>query len=134
MAVEFNKSDLERMQNDAVRRVRDMQARAQQRVGGQQQNERENPPPKKEPSSQKPQHRDQHNSQNNSSIGKGLGGLASMFSSGNKDKSSNSILNLINLKGLDLDGDTSLIALMILLLSSDKGDELLMLALVYILL
>ena len=34
MAVEFNKSELERMQSDAFRRVRDMQARAQQRQDG----------------------------------------------------------------------------------------------------
>ena len=51
-----------------------------------------------------------------------------------EEKRANSILNFLNFKGLDLDGDTSLIALLILLLSSDKNDELLMLALVYIML
>lgn len=51
-----------------------------------------------------------------------------------EEKRPNSILNFLNFKGLDLDGDTSLIALLILLLSSDKNDELLMLALVYIML
>ena len=51
-----------------------------------------------------------------------------------EEKKANSILNFLNFKGLDLDGDTSLIALLILLLSSDKNDELLMLALVYIML
>ncbi|HIZ17488.1 MAG TPA: hypothetical protein H9675_08005 [Firmicutes bacterium] len=50
------------------------------------------------------------------------------------EKRPNSILNFLNFKGLDLDGDTSLIALLILLLSSDKNDELLMLALIYIML
>lgn len=51
-----------------------------------------------------------------------------------EEKRPNSILSFLNFKGLDLDGDTSLIALLILLLSSDKNDELLMLALIYIML
>lgn len=50
------------------------------------------------------------------------------------EKPKNSILNLINIKGLDLDGDTAIIGLLILLLSKDEADELLLMALVYVML
>lgn len=114
MAAEFNKSELERMQSEAARRVREMQARATQAAGG-----RKEPSP---PPAQKKQ------------LPRGQEGGRASHAPSCRAEPSNSILNLINLKGLDLDGDTSLIALLILLLSSGKGDELLMLALVYILL
>lgn len=56
------------------------------------------------------------------------------FSEKKAEKPKNSILNLINIKGLDLDGDTAIIALLILLLSKDAADELLLMALVYVML
>jgi len=56
------------------------------------------------------------------------------FNAPEPEKPKNSILNLINIKGLDLDGDTAIIALLILLLSKDAADELLLMALVYVML
>ncbi len=44
----------------------------------------------------------------------------------------NSLLKMINFKGLEIDGDISLILGIMLLLSGDNADELLVMALLYI--
>jgi len=44
------------------------------------------------------------------------------------------ILNMLNLKNLNMDNDVMLIIMMVLILSSETSDELLLLALVYIML
>jgi len=118
IVADYSGRELEKMQNEAERRVREMQSRSRLPTGPSHVSQRE----------RDARTRSQHQPPQDNPTQEEIPPAEPPA------KPANSILNLINLKGLDLDGDTSLIALLILLLSGDQSDELLLLALVYVLL
>ena len=97
--------EMEQMRRDAERRVRDMNARAKAVVSG---SENRNHP-------QKNEQPDRCQEPEKPSQNRGLG-----------------LLKMLNLQSLKLDNDVLVIIMMIMLLGSDDADELLLLALVYI--
>ncbi|HCC35200.1 MAG TPA: hypothetical protein DEQ02_06015 [Ruminococcaceae bacterium] len=140
MASEFDRREIERMQAEAVRRVREMQARANQTQSGGYQTTPHSPPkanPRPQqhsPPSKKPPPRNP------------LGGLfPSLFGGGGHPgqgghsgegpkKGGLDILKMFNLKEFNMDSDRTLILMMLVLFSGETSDELLMLALLYIML
>lgn len=128
---EYDRTELERLQKEAANRIREMQNYTQQvvtpvdelppmpsfvrtpytRSGGGSRND----PPRREPE-REPQRSEEHKEEHK------------------EEKSSPfSLLKMFNFKNMDLDADKALILLMIYLLASDEGDELLLLALLYLL-
>lgn len=124
-----SRTEMEKMQRDAEQRMREMQRRSSQVLQGnemppvpnfvnpnphrQQRNQHANkstPEPIQKPSESRPQHEAQHKP-------KGF-----------------DILKLLNFKNLKLDSDILLIVVLIFLLSTEETDELLMMALIYIML
>lgn len=118
--------NIQKMQRDAEQRIREMQRRADRAVSGGDmppvpnfikvgQTERQThykPEPQKKVEPQ----RDEHLSQK-PSVNKGF-----------------NFLKMLNFKGLKFDKDVALIVVLILLLSSDETDEMLIFALIYIML
>lgn len=125
---EMSKAEFERMQNDAIRRVRNMQQKAQSHVPpmpnyvrplrgirqpGSEDAASENTADNTAKSQSQPavRHADSQNK------GMGLG-----------------FLDKLNLKSFEIDGDRALILMMMALLGKETADETLMLALLYIML
>lgn len=115
---EFDRNDMKRMQKDAEERLRQMQQKANSHLGrnmppapdfvkiNNRQNEARTPPPLKlEEPKKEP------------SVGFG-----------------NKLLNILDIGKLRIDNDISVILMIMLLLSTDNSDEILLLALVYIML
>ena len=97
--------EMEQMRRDAERRVRDMNARAKAMVSG---SDNGNHP-------QKEKQTDPFQKTEAPSKNRGLG-----------------LLKMLNLQSLKLDNDVLVIIMIIMLLGNDEADELLLLALVYI--
>ncbi len=123
---EMTKAEFERMQNDAIRRVRNMQQRAQSHVPpmpdyvrplrGIPQRQNHTPEPET-PQSVNPPTQPRVNSAPPKPLSGGLG-----------------FLDKLNLKNFEMDSDRSLVLMMMALLGKETADETLMLALLYIML
>lgn len=123
----MSKAEFERMQNDAIRRVRNMQQKAQSHVPpmpnyvrplrGVRQPAFEAPPENTVDNTAKsvPQPAVAHANSPNKGIGLGF-------------------LDKLNLKNFEIDADRALILMMMALLGKETADETLMLALLYIML
>ncbi len=125
----YNHRDIQKMQQDAEKRIREMQRKADQMVGN------DMPPvPNFVRTNQKSQ---DNRNQNNRSYPK-TEQTEKKSTLGATDKSSTSkglnLLKMFNFSNFKIDKDVMLIVVMILLLSSEEGDELLLLALAYIML
>lgn len=114
-----NETDFERMQRQATERMREMQRRARPPV---------NPPHTMPPTPSFVQIPNQHTSeepQRDTTVHHGPV---------HRSRTGFDLFRLINFKNLELDSDRVLILGLALLLSSEETDELLMLALLYIML
>ena len=142
---EKERKEMEKMQYEAAERVREMSRRAQNPISSpasmppmpsfvqtpynNKGNTNTRDEQRQNQSSQNPKH-------NPSS------GLSSLFEENHSTKSlpilkqnkGFDILNMLNLKNFKMDNDIMLIIMMVLILSSETSDELLLLALVYIML
>ena len=144
----YDENELRRLQNDAARRVQDMQDRSRRPNGGGRKDhyvgnvrtERMNMPgfgqgAPRDSRAPEPRHEPEPSKPSSNGLlsqlfgrGKGIGGLLG-GKGGGMDLS-----NLINLKGLKLDGDLSLVLMIVLMMSGEEVDELLLMALIYIML
>ena len=130
---EYTYSEIMKMQNDAIRRVEEMQKRAQAAVGNEQQTKksetRDSEQPKRVPMPDSYLDGLKNFAANSSYTPKNNTAVkrenVSHASNGN---AINSLLNNIN-----VDSDTALILSLVMLLSEEYGDEALILALLYIL-
>lgn len=135
----YSKEEMDKMQNDAIQRVRAMQQRAQnvskgsppmpdfvRPLSGQTgQTGRDRSPEQHARPQPEPSHRPQPEPN---------GRTEEPHQPPPKQGRGASLLQMLNLKGIDIDSDRSLILMMLALLSGEGGDELLMLALLYIML
>ncbi len=123
---EMSKEEFERMQNDAIRRVRNMQQRAQSHLPPMPDYVRPLhgiPQPRQEPDDRYEEEKSapqQNPASHKSSQPTKRGGLG--------------FLDKLNLKNFEMDSDRSLILMMMALLGKETADETLMLALLYIML
>lgn len=124
MAIGYSREEMERMQSDAIRRVREMQQRAQNAM------KTETPGPSRGPGgnpagqgyrSLRPQ-------------GFGLQPAGHRAPAEKPVSKGFNLLNMLNLKSLQFGSDTLLVLMVLLILSSEECDELLLLALLYIIL
>ncbi len=120
--------NIQKMQRDAEQRIREMQRRADRAVSG-----GDMPPVpnfvRLEQNGQRP-----HNSPEspkNENFPKSEQSPQTVNRGGNKGLN---FLKMLNFKGLRFDKDISLIVVLLLLLSSDETDEMLIFALIYIML
>lgn len=127
--------EMERMQRDAENRMREMQRRSDRAVSGSSMppvpnfvrtnpmrrpdNFRQPTPPKNEDNLKQSKTPPRNENDKGAAKGKGKG-----FN----------LLSMLNFKGIKFDSDTILIIALIFLLSTEETDELLLLALVYIML
>ena len=129
--------DIEKMQRDAERRMKEMQQRSQRAVHGgdmppvpnfvqtgRQQNRNNTPPPVR------PQPQNTHEQKMSTPLKSAPPPKSGLFG-GLKGLD---ILKIFNFKNLHIDSDVLIIIALIFLLSTEETDELLMLALVYIML
>lgn len=133
-----NKTSFEKMQRDAEERLKEMQRRSKRydlnadippvpnfvQVG----NNRQNRTPTREKSSQNASDNIKHQKQENN-LGK-----SKEISNNHSLKKGFDLLKLFNFSNFKLDNDILVIVVLILLLSSEEADELLLMALVYIML
>lgn len=130
------KGDLEKMQRDAEQRLRDMQRRSRNAVNSgdmppvpnfvqvgtrqghrpQQSNSRRPTPPEEAHKEPKPQNK------------------PPLMPKSNKGGKGFDLLKMLNFKNLKIDSDVMIIVALIFLLSTEETDELLLMALVYIML
>jgi len=138
------RKEMEKLQYEAAERVREMSRRAQNPLSSQ---GAIPPMPSfvKTPYNKvSPNHQDEHrqdtssqNQKHNSFLGfsPSVDGNRPQKALQFQQKSKGfDILNMLNLKNLKMDNDVMLIIMMVLILSSETSDELLLLALVYIML
>ncbi len=140
-----NQRSMAEMQRDAERRMRDMQQRAARAVNGNdmppvpnfvRMNNRQNTPPQsaydrrsqgeQHQNNKPPQTEPSSNSDHHTPLPK-KGGILSQFKGLD-------LLKIFNFKNIHIDNDVLIIIALIFLLSTDETDELLLLALVYIML
>lgn len=123
MAVQKN-DDLQKMQRDAERRMRDMQKRADKAISGM-------PPVPNFVDLKSDRHQDSAPPQDTCKDKPRPNPKIPDRKSGGKGFD---LLRMLNFKNFKIDSDVLLIIVMIFLLSSDDSDELLLLALLYIML
>jgi len=134
-----DRAETERMQRDAEQRIRDMQRRSEQAVRGSDMppvpnfvrtnGMRNNQGFTHQNHIQKREGANENNNKNNSNI------INPTTSSNQSDRKKGfDILKLLNFKNLKLDNDMIIIIMLILLLSTEDTDELMLLALIYIML
>ncbi len=146
---DYSYQDLMKMQNDAIRRAEDMQRRARQSAGlerGKQENQ-QNPTAKKEEPRRVPMPNDYlenlkkygSNSSKNESEPREKEENKSQqkneYKNNNQPKLQNTFEDKIKsiFGDLNIDSDKALLLSLILLLSEEKADELLIMALIYML-
>lgn len=113
-------TEMQRMQQDAIRRVREMQSRAQQSLNRTPQN----PAPPPEPS---PPTREPVREQPAAPASNPLSGLAGLLSPGGASSSLNNLFD-----GLLQDSERTLILVLMLILISEEADTGLIFALMYL--
>ncbi|MBE6798386.1 MAG: hypothetical protein E7525_01190 [Ruminococcaceae bacterium] len=141
---EPSEKELQRMQRDAEQRMREMQRRTAQFSHGhdtpqvpnfvrlsQQQTNRRPKPDNRPATTQQPDARGQSGAANKSQ--KPLNRGVQNSSHGTLNKGFN-LLRMFNFENFKLDSDITIIIVLILLISSEETDELLLLALAYIML
>jgi len=148
----YDENELRRLQSDAARRVQDMQQRSRRASHEPERTAaRENMPPSGGRRSDP--HTGNVRTERMNMPGFGRGGerhreepqipppqkpaknglLSQLFGHGGKSGGFD-LSKIINLKGLSLDGDLSLILTIVLMISGEEVDELLLMALIYIML
>ena len=137
------RKEMEKLQYEAAERVREMSRRAQNPISS-----ASSMPPMpsfvQTPYNSKENHQDEHwhNQSSQSPKHSPSSGFSPPFEEKHQPKffpiqkqnKGFDILNMLNLKNLKMDNDIMLIIMMVLILSSETSDELLLLALVYIML
>jgi len=147
VTADYSRAELERMQAEAVRRVRDMQERARKSVGGAPAYEQRN---KGQPTDVREERSGgrgvpPHGQSNRPSYGPARHAAHEERHEETPPehrppqkqpaKSGGfNLLNMLNLKNLNLEGDRTLILLLLVLLAGEETDTMLLLALLYIML
>lgn len=113
MTEKYSKADIERMQREAERRVRDMHERAKSATGD----------ALHYPSFVKPVHSDEEPKKR---LEREVAAIP--------PKKAGGILSILDFKKLDLDSDRIMLLFLLILMSGEESDELMTLALLYIML
>ena len=137
MAADYSKSELERMQREAVRRVKDMQEKARNpgrnaHSGGRDASAYAAMPSM--PHFLRPPERDEHSTPPSEPEHRRDGAAHTDRNLPAKKTKGFDLLNMLNLKSLQMDADRSIVLMLLTLLSGEETDELLLLALMYIML